>query len=67
MKNIGKEGHTETSTPAGPYTAEMHAAMVDKIMTPNTTSIEPKGLRDTDDGPYWGKQLSIAPLGATRC
>lgn len=64
--NIGREGHTKTSS-SGDYTPEIHMAMVDKIMTPNPIALESKGLRDTDDGPYWGKTLSIAPLGAARC
>lgn len=47
--------------------AQQHDAMLDKIMTPPDPGANTvQGLRDTDDGPYWGKELPTPALGSGR-
>lgn len=45
---------------------KLHAQAVDKVMSPSETKTEVHSIRDTDDGPYWGKELGTPALGNTR-
>lgn len=64
-KDIGREQPTKTGE-NNDTIGSMNNQMVDKIMTPNTAPTTVQGLRDTDDGPYWGHQLPAAALGSSR-
>jgi hypothetical protein len=52
-----------TTTETGRLKIENGTALREQILDSGDYTGQ---LRDTDDGPYWGKTLSIGALGASR-
>lgn len=51
------------TTETGDYTIETGAKIREEILDAGDFTGQ---LRDKDDGPIWGKELSIAPMGSGR-
>lgn len=51
------------TTETGSMAVQTGAAIREQILDAGDYSGQ---LRDTDDGPYWGKTMSIGPMGSGR-
>lgn len=64
-KRVDTRFHTTTGEEPQSI-AQMHQQHLEQILTPSDSFNEVSGLRDTDDGPYWGHQLDTPALGSSR-